>query len=58
MKFPHQYVTNANSNFEGSLIVSTENLKLEITPPSQFGGEDKHWSPEDLFSAGVASCTY
>lgn len=49
MKFPHKYVANPNSSFEGSLTDSTENLELEITPPSQFGGEDKHWSPEYLF---------
>lgn len=55
-KFPHTYTANANSEMDSAVAVSTDTLQLDITPPSQFGGEDTHWSPEDLFSAGLSSC--
>lgn len=52
------YITNAKGNPERlELILSSKGKSsLVITPPSEFGGVDDQWSPEDLFSASISSC--
>lgn len=54
--FPHTYITNANADKEGTIVVSTEFHEMNISAPIEFDGDNDHWSPEDLFSAGISSC--
>ena len=52
-----QFKTNANwkggKNVEAG---STGKPSLNIMPPPEFGGEEGHWSPEDLLVSAVESC--
>jgi organic hydroperoxide reductase OsmC/OhrA len=54
---PHVYTALAEGAHSGSVELSSATLSaLPVEPPPQFGGEGRHWSPEGLLCAAVASC--
>lgn len=55
--FPHQYRVDAVSDAEGAISMSGPDLPaVAITAPVQFGGPEKHWSPETLLVAAAVTC--
>ena len=52
------YITTAMGTPDAlELKVQGENKSgIIVTPPSEFGGVNNEWSPEDLFSASISSC--
>lgn len=50
------YTTHASATSNSDVTLKSVAYNDTITPPPQFGGENEHPSPEDLFSAAISSC--
>ena len=54
---PHHYHVQAQASADSLVHLNSGELAtLESAPPVQFGGDGKHWSPEELLLAAVADC--
>ena len=54
---PHHYQVHAKSGSDSLVQLNSGSLEPILSaPPVQFGGDGKHWSPEDLLLAAVADC--
>ena len=54
---PHHYHVQAQASADSLVHLNAGELgTLKSAPPVQFGGDGKHWSPEELLLAAVADC--
>ncbi|BFM13477.1 hypothetical protein R50072_36300 [Simiduia litorea] len=54
---PHHYHVQAQASVDSLVQLNAGELEtLESAPPVQFGGDGKHWSPEEFLLAAVADC--
>ena len=55
--FPHLYHANTSAKSTGEVDINSEGLTtIHSAPPTEFGGDGNHWSPETLLVAAVADC--
>ncbi|MDN3637679.1 OsmC family protein [Simiduia curdlanivorans] len=54
---PHHYHVQAQASTDTLVQLNSGELEtLSSAPPVQFGGDGKHWSPEEFLLAAVADC--
>ena len=54
---PHHYHVQAQASADTLVQLNSGELEtLSSAPPVQFGGDGKHWSPEEFLLAAVADC--
>ncbi len=53
----HSFITATEWQGGENLVTRTEGgLSIDISSPTQFGGEAGRWTPEDMLVGGVESC--
>lgn len=58
VNYPITFTSNSEASSEDHKwsLETGEGLKTSMSVPEDFGGDEKHPSPEDLFSASIQTC--
>jgi uncharacterized OsmC-like protein len=58
VNYPINFSSNskAEEGEESWKLETSEGLQAKMTVPEDFGGDDEHPSPEDLFTASIQTC--